>query len=87
MHALHARTGTEMIFIAVRSDVTDYLGPLVSTTSERGVDFIRLATKSDLTTLALRYEAYCLSGIEGRFLVYPHQCIVSHEGSLLRFRG
>jgi hypothetical protein len=65
VHALHARTNTELIVIAVRSSTDAYLRPHVITTSARGADFFRMLTGQEIENVAVKFEAYCLSGVQG----------------------
>ncbi|KAF9524895.1 hypothetical protein CPB83DRAFT_752564, partial [Crepidotus variabilis] len=65
IRALHARTGTEVMLVAVRSDVDDYLRPLTIFSSERCLNFFRVGCNMELTRFAIRFEAYCVSGIDG----------------------
>ncbi|RDB30730.1 hypothetical protein Hypma_005885 [Hypsizygus marmoreus] len=62
---LHARTGVEILMIAVRSKKEHFNRPHVVTTSDRISDFIELTAKENVFDLAVRLEAYMLSGVEG----------------------
>lgn len=58
-----------MIALAVCSSVDLYLHPYIISTSQHGKDFICMATSNELATLAIRYEAYCVAGVEGESIV------------------
>ncbi|KAG6883165.1 hypothetical protein C0992_009518 [Termitomyces sp. T32_za158] len=63
--ALHARTGTEMFIIASRTSADSYLRPFTIHTSQRALDFVFNQCKMGLGDLGSRFEAFCLSGVEG----------------------
>ncbi|KAF8161431.1 hypothetical protein B0H34DRAFT_796223 [Crassisporium funariophilum] len=62
--------GTEVILLAVCSDPHAYLRPFTVVTSEKGSSFVSLTTKVELSSLAIKFEGYCVSGAEG--LVCSH---------------
>lgn len=62
---LNARGGTEIMLIAVRSEVTDYLVPHTWTSSDRIEDFFQMSFGMDLGHFAGRLESYLLSGLSG----------------------
>lgn len=78
MQALHARTGTELILFAVRSSLDAYLCPMSIYTSERAPEFFSLTMDHALPDVAMRFEAYCLSGVQGSF-----QLLVQYQSTSL----
>lgn len=70
--ALHARTSTEIALIAVRSNQDHYNPPHIIISSTRVSEFFDLSVRQTLPDFALRFEAFCLSGVQGVFncLVY-----------------
>lgn len=80
LHALHAHTGTDCILITVRSSLESYLRPFIAFTSDRGPDFFSLSLNQTLSEVALRYEAYCLSGVEGKMLPLSESTYYLHVG-------
>ncbi|KAF9521576.1 hypothetical protein CPB83DRAFT_750655, partial [Crepidotus variabilis] len=75
IRSLHARTGTEVLLVAVRGDIDDYLHPLTIFSSERCPNFFRVACNMELTRFALRLESYLLSGIDGVAKNYVQETI------------
>ncbi|THU96507.1 hypothetical protein K435DRAFT_797260 [Dendrothele bispora CBS 962.96] len=71
LQRLNARTGTEAVLIATRSDIAHYLKPDVFQTSDRINEFFVMSVKQPVGDLAVRMEAYMLSGVQG--LVHNHQ--------------
>jgi hypothetical protein len=67
MTALHARTGTEMLLVAVRSSSDRFNQPYYFKTSEKVEDFFSLTFKHSLADLVGKFECFCLSGVEGMF--------------------
>ncbi|KAG6874658.1 hypothetical protein C0992_007081 [Termitomyces sp. T32_za158] len=65
LKALHARTGTEVILLAVRSSVDAYLRPFATCTSVRATDFFYNTLKLSIHDVCARFEAYSLAGVEG----------------------
>ena len=63
--ALHARTSTEVVFIAVRSNQDYYNPPHVIISSPRVSEFFDLGMRQTVPDFALRFEAFCLSGVQG----------------------
>lgn len=63
--ALHARTGTEMLLIAVRSSSDRFNQPYYFNTSEKVSDFFTLTFKFSLPDIVSKLECFCLSGVEG----------------------
>lgn len=66
IQALHTRTGTEVVLMAVRGSLDHYLPPYTLVTSARGREFYNLAVKEPLNDMAVRFEAFTLSGVQGR---------------------
>ncbi|THV02223.1 hypothetical protein K435DRAFT_620800, partial [Dendrothele bispora CBS 962.96] len=64
LQRLNARTGTEVILIAVRSNVSHFHRPEVVTTSDRPMDFINMAFKQPISDVAARMEGFMISGVE-----------------------
>lgn len=50
---------------------------MVSYTSERGPEFFNTTLRQPLTDVSLRFEAYCLSGVEGSSFVYISYVVFS----------
>jgi hypothetical protein len=69
LELLHARTGTEFLFIAVRPDSDQFLQPH-AVASTRISDFFSLVMKQPLVEVATQMEAYCLSGLDGKCLYF-----------------
>ena len=65
---LHARTGVEVVLIAVRSAKEHYNRPHVVTTSDRVSDFFEITMKENVFDVTVRLEAYMLSGVQGMFI-------------------
>ncbi|KAG6896214.1 hypothetical protein C0992_009682 [Termitomyces sp. T32_za158] len=63
--ALYARTGTEVFVVASRTSADSYLHPFITYTSQRPLDFAFNQFKMGLGDIASRFEAFCLSGVEG----------------------
>lgn len=82
IHTLHAHMGIEVICIAVRSSVDDYLRPHIITTSERGHDFVRLVTKSELSSFAVQFEGFCVSGAEGMSMYFTNWQLTAYSDFL-----
>jgi hypothetical protein len=66
MSALHSRTGTEMLLVAVRSSSDRYNQPFFFKTSDKVEDFFALTFKHSLADLVGKFECFCLSGVEGK---------------------
>ncbi|KAG1766623.1 hypothetical protein EV702DRAFT_1204089 [Suillus placidus] len=62
--ALNARTGMEIIVLAVRSDVDHFNQPHVFHT-ERARDFFTACLKSSVHDIAFRLEGFCVVGVKG----------------------
>ncbi|RDB25797.1 hypothetical protein Hypma_006603 [Hypsizygus marmoreus] len=73
---LHARTRIEVALIAVRSSSEHYNRPHVLTTSDRVSDFFQLTIKENILDVAVRMEAYMLSGIHGVVGNYVQEMIL-----------
>lgn len=52
--------------MAVRGSLDHYLPPYTLVTSARGREFYNLAVKEPLNDMAVRFEAFTLSGVQGR---------------------
>ncbi|KAG6835431.1 hypothetical protein H0H93_001532 [Arthromyces matolae] len=65
LQALHHRTGTECILIAVRSSIDAFLKPFVVSTSQRGEDWYFMAHQRHLHEGSLQFEGYCTAGLDG----------------------
>ncbi|KAF8170783.1 hypothetical protein BJ912DRAFT_1066409 [Pholiota molesta] len=65
MRALHARTSTEVLLVAVRKSNDHYNAPAVLVTSQRVLDFFDISVKENLPDFALKFEAFSLSGVQG----------------------
>ncbi|KAK7683366.1 hypothetical protein QCA50_013628 [Cerrena zonata] len=65
VQALYVRTGVEVLMFAVRSSQEQWFRPYVMTTSDHAGNFFHTCFNQDTETYATRFEAYCLSGIEG----------------------
>jgi hypothetical protein len=75
IHALHARTGIEVLLIATCSKTADFLRPYVVTTSDHPSQFFNLAIGHSVTDVAVRMEAYCISGAKGTFFLLLHHTL------------
>ena len=67
--ALHARTGTEMLLIAVRSSSDRFNQPYYFNTSDKVSDFFTLTFKFSLPDIVSKLECFCLSGVEGILVI------------------
>jgi hypothetical protein len=70
--ALHARTSTEVALIAVRSNQDHYNPPHIIISSTRVPEFFDLSVRQTLPDFALRFEAFCLSGVQGIYNCLAH---------------
>ncbi|KAG6875478.1 hypothetical protein C0993_009034, partial [Termitomyces sp. T159_Od127] len=61
---LHARTGIEVLMVAVRSNKEHYSPPHILTTSERVETFVELTMKENIFDIGMRMEAYMLLGVQ-----------------------
>jgi hypothetical protein len=66
--ALHSYMGTEFLLVAVCPDSNQYLRPYIFTSSDWVSEFFSLSLQHSLSDVAMRLEAYCLSGIDGKYL-------------------
>jgi hypothetical protein len=62
---LHSRTGTEVLVIAVRSDLRQHLRPHVFYTSDLFTEYFDLTIGKTANDIAFGLEGYCISGIRG----------------------
>jgi hypothetical protein len=67
IHALHARTGSEVLLIATRTKTSDFLKPYLITTSDRPAQFFNLSIGHPVMEIAVCMEAYCILGAKGIF--------------------
>lgn len=58
------------MMFAVRSSQEQWFRPYVMTTSDRAGNFFHTCFNQDTETYATRFEAYCLSGIDGMFFFF-----------------
>jgi hypothetical protein len=56
--------------MAIRPDTDQYLRPYVFASSDRVSEFFPLSLQQPLSDIVTRLEAYCLSGIEGQYLLF-----------------
>ncbi|KAI9063700.1 hypothetical protein FKP32DRAFT_1571619 [Trametes sanguinea] len=65
---LNGRTGTDILLVAVRSKPDQFNRPYVFYTSDRITQFISSATaqKETINQFAMRIEAACIGGLEGK---------------------
>jgi hypothetical protein len=63
--------------LAVRSDADHYVRPLVFYTSQRVSDFFDLSLKQSMADIAVRLEAYCISGVQGIFHQVNNYCFLT----------
>ncbi|KAF7973085.1 hypothetical protein HWV62_16286 [Athelia sp. TMB] len=75
IHALHARTNVEVALIAARTQASQFLRPFVVTTSDLVVDFFQMSFGESASDVAVRLEAYCLSGIKGVVQNYQQELL------------
>ncbi|PPQ79250.1 hypothetical protein CVT24_007508 [Panaeolus cyanescens] len=73
--ALHARTGVEIFFIAVRSELENFNKPFFFATSTRIKDFFNSVLNTNIADMSLRMEAYMISGVEGVTKSYAHNLV------------
>lgn len=64
---LHEHTGTEIIFIAVRGECSNFLQPFV-VASPKVEEFFQATYKTSITSMSLKYEGFCISGLQGKLL-------------------
>ena len=75
LDALHTRTGFETIILGVRSSTNHYTAPIVHATSSKIPTFFQAVIKKPVTDLATSIEAFCLSGVDGEFMIpSPKTC-------------
>ncbi|CAA7264088.1 unnamed protein product [Cyclocybe aegerita] len=80
MRTLRARTGVESFLVAVRTRPDQYGKPFATVSSKRGEDFFNLSVRETMPEFALRFEAFCLSGVQGVASNYVQQTIqMKHE--------
>ncbi|PPR04389.1 hypothetical protein CVT24_013218 [Panaeolus cyanescens] len=77
--ALHARTGIQIFFIAVRSELENFNKPFFFATSSRIEDFFNTVLNTNIADMSLRMEAYMISGVEG--------VTKSYAQNLVRFKS
>lgn len=63
---LYHRTGTEFLIFAARTSHEDYMCPYMLSTSRRIEDFFQATMRQGPTEFALKLEAFCLTGLDGR---------------------
>ncbi|KAG6875652.1 hypothetical protein C0992_002942 [Termitomyces sp. T32_za158] len=81
---LHARTGIEVLMLAVRSNKEHYNTPHLLATSEQVKTFVELTLKENLFDITTRMEAYMLSGVQAVVQNYAEENAHLHsEISLL----
>ncbi|KAI0684135.1 hypothetical protein BC835DRAFT_1249643, partial [Cytidiella melzeri] len=73
MESLHNRTGLEMLLLAVRADAQNISCPQVWTSGDVVDEFFQLTNKMSLSDYAVRFECYCLSGIQGTAKTYESE--------------
>ncbi len=71
---LHGRTDTDVLLIAVRSNLEHHNQPFVFYSSERVASFWETITKKTVEDLALQMEGFCISGVEGTSHVTRFLC-------------
>ncbi len=82
LDSLYARTGTEMLLFAVRSNFDHFPRPYTYSTSDRVEDFFSISFGRDVGDYAKSMEAFCLSGASGIYssclnyskLMVSHRC-------------
>ncbi|KAI0683924.1 hypothetical protein BC835DRAFT_1209928, partial [Cytidiella melzeri] len=67
---LHNRTGLEMLLLGVRSDAQAVSCPQVWTSGDVVDEFFQLTNKMSISDYAVKFECYCLSGIQGTAKTY-----------------
>ncbi|KAG6894846.1 hypothetical protein C0992_004329 [Termitomyces sp. T32_za158] len=72
---LHARTGIEVLMLAVRSNKEHYNPPHILATSERVETFVELTMKENIFDISTRMEAYMLSGVQAVIRNYVEENI------------
>lgn len=78
---LYARTGTEILLIAVRSHARDYLPPCTYATTPRIKNYFDLVAARTPEQFAQGLEAFCISGVTGMSI---HQQAHHDHSRLLR---
>jgi len=58
---------------AARSKTSDFVRPYIITTSDRPGEFFHLSLGQSMSDIAVRFEAYCVSGAQGWY----HLCLVT----------
>jgi hypothetical protein len=61
----------------VKSNGDQYGRPCVFITNERPAEFFDLSLKTNINDVALRMEAYCVSGVQGEYLTGTASCYFS----------
>lgn len=72
MEQLHLRTGTEFLVFVSRSTHDDFMRPFTYSTSRRIDDFFQVITQEQPSNLALKLEAFCLTGMNGELAPRSH---------------
>ncbi|KAH9853145.1 hypothetical protein C2E23DRAFT_729112, partial [Lenzites betulinus] len=62
---LHARTGTEILLFAVRSDLGSFNTPFCFWSDDRLSEFITYSTKLSVDKFVMKMESFCISGMQG----------------------
>lgn len=77
IHALHARTNIEVVLFATRLQSDQFMRPFIINTSDLAADFFQMSLGESTSEIAVRMEAFCLSGVKGvRYaLLHKHTLI------------
>lgn len=67
VHALHARTNIEVVLFATRIRSDQFMRPFIINTSELAADFFQMSLGDSTSEIAIRMEAFCLSGVKGAY--------------------
>lgn len=73
VHALHKRTNIQVVVFATRIQTSQYLRPFVITTSPLAADFFQMTLGETVSDIAVRMEAFCLSGVKGAHFATLHR--------------
>lgn len=69
LQELHARTSTEVLLFAVRSNKDHFNKPYVWSTSDHIDDFFETTLDCSVDTFASRLETACIQGVQGLFIL------------------
>ncbi|KAF8896627.1 hypothetical protein BD779DRAFT_1668380 [Infundibulicybe gibba] len=76
IHALHSRTGTELLLFAVRSSPQSFLKPYIVYTSDCAPNFFTYSMSKSIDDVIVKFEGFCLSGAQGMVSNYAQEVLL-----------